>query len=208
MKHELIKTEYHLLVVNDEEIKEDMWFYNPILNAISINSNADGCKKVIAHLPLKDLPVLEGVDLLPPLPQGEDVDKLAEKEYYEQSKSFEDSLVDPIFDTSRFLVVGFTNGYNKAKEKYKYTERQLDEAIDWGIRNGRKGDVTIMDIDNYIQSLNQPTLPIAFECETTPMNLDEIREQGRGFLNTNTSKPKTITNSQGQTEWVGKYIYN
>jgi hypothetical protein len=193
MKHELIKTDYHLLVVNDEEIKEDMWFYNPILNAISINSNADGCKKVIAHLPLKDLPVLEGVDLLPPLPQGKDAN------LSELHKAYADCT-----DCS---IVDFTIGYNKAKEKYKYTERQLDEAIDWGIRNGRKGDVTIMDIDSYIQSINQLKLPIAFECETETPFVDGFTEDRvRRFYGN--PEPKTITNSQGNTEWVGTYIYN
>jgi hypothetical protein len=37
----------------------------------------------------------------------------------------------------------------------KYTERQLDDAISYGINNGRKGDVTITDIDNFINSLNK-----------------------------------------------------
>jgi len=37
----------------------------------------------------------------------------------------------------------------------KYTERQLDDAISFGITNGRKGDVTITDIDNFINSLNK-----------------------------------------------------
>jgi hypothetical protein len=193
MKHELIKTDYHLLVVSDEEIKEDMWFYNPILNVISINSNADGCKKVIAHLPLKDLPVLEGVDLLPPLPQGKDAN------LSELHKAYADCT-----DCS---IVDFTIGYNKAKEKYKYTERQLDEAIDWAITNGRKGDVTIMDIDNYIQSINQPKLPIAFEttcdCQECGANKTNL-SLDMGCEN----KIATTINSQGQTEWVGNYIYN
>jgi hypothetical protein len=48
----------------------------------------------------------------------------------------------------------------KAMEKQqimgrKYTERQLDDAISYGINNGRKGDVTITDIDNFINSLNK-----------------------------------------------------
>ena len=50
--------------------------------------------------------------------------------------------------------VGFEEGYNKCKEN-TYTEEQLDKAISWGINNGRKGDVTITDIDNFIQSLKK-----------------------------------------------------
>jgi hypothetical protein len=52
----------------------------------------------------------------------------------------------------------------------------------------------------------QQQRPTHFECETTPMDLDEIREQGRGFLNANIHKIKTTTNKQGQEELVGKYI--
>jgi DNA-binding transcriptional regulator YhcF (GntR family) len=37
-----------------------------------------------------------------------------------------------------------------------YTEKQVDKAISWGINSGRKGNVTITDIDNFIQSLKQP----------------------------------------------------
>jgi len=42
------------------------------------------------------------------------------------------------------------------KQETLYTERQVDKAISWGINSGRKGDVTITDIDNFIQSLKQP----------------------------------------------------
>jgi len=65
----------------------------------------------------------------------------------------------------------------------------------------------ISKIKYKLQSLQQPKYPIGFECEMEPMNLDEIKEQGKGFLNTNTSKPKTTTNSQSQTILEGKYIY-
>jgi hypothetical protein len=42
------------------------------------------------------------------------------------------------------------------KQETLYTEEQLDKAISWGINSGRKGDVTITDIDNFIKSLKQP----------------------------------------------------
>jgi hypothetical protein len=47
--------------------------------------------------------------------------------------------------------------------------------------------------DEIIQSLLKPT-EIEVEIVTEPMNLDEIREQGKGFLNTNTDKPKFDSN--------------
>ncbi len=42
--------------------------------------------------------------------------------------------------------------------------------------------------DEYIQSLQQTEWDV--EIVTEPMNLDEIRDQGKGFLNSNTNKPK------------------
>jgi hypothetical protein len=38
-----------------------------------------------------------------------------------------------------------------------FTLENIDKAIEWGIVNGRKGDVTHYDIDNFIQSIQQPT---------------------------------------------------
>ena len=57
-----------------------------------------------------------------------------------------------------------------------------------------------------LEHLSKPKTPTHFECETTPMDLDEIREKGSGFLNANIYKIKTTTNSQGQIELVGKYL--
>jgi len=49
----------------------------------------------------------------------------------------------------------YRQGFLEAKETL-YTEEQVDKAISWGINKGRKGDVTITDIDDFIQSLKQP----------------------------------------------------
>ncbi len=54
---------------------------------------------------------------------------------------------------------------------------------------------------NQIKELNQPKLPVAFQCEVEcydplpPTRMVSV-------------KPRTITNSDGRTEWVGKYIFN
>jgi len=55
-------------------------------------------------------------------------------------------------------------------------------------------DMKFLDDDfvEFIKSL-QPT-EIEVEVVTEPMNIDEIREQGKGFLNTNTNKPKLDKN--------------
>ena len=72
-------------------------------------------------------------------PFVDDIEKLAEKYY-------------GVGDYASESKQGFIKGYNKAKETL-YTEEQLDKAISWGIINGRRGDVTTSDIDNFIKSL-------------------------------------------------------
>jgi hypothetical protein len=203
MKYELIKTKYYLLVVSDEEIKVGDCFMDINSKTIHTCELAEGLfntrKKIIAHLPLpikydaygQPLHYLDGVDVLPRL-IGE-VEKLAKE--YDPNYEFCD-----ISDGFHFV-----EGYNKAKETYKYTEKDLRRAIGCGM--GLELWKEEEQINNFIQSLNQPKLPIAFECETKYLDIDEIRERGKGFLNGNSIIKKTITNSQGRTEWVGKYLF-
>ena len=102
MTHNIIKTENYLLVVDDSEIKAVDWFINLIskellkcfknsavksLGGKTINMtekwlNNNDCKKIIAHLPLNNSPVLEGVPLLPPLEDDEAINKAKEKYKY------------------------------------------------------------------------------------------------------------------------------
>jgi hypothetical protein len=218
MKHNIIKTENYLLVVDDSYIKEGNWYFdstdkaalNPIYKrGQDLIEEYYGCKKIIAHLPLNNSPIIEGVDLLPPL--EDDVEKLAEQEY---PISKGGSMWMPTrFDLDQSnRQEGFVRGYNKAKECFKYTEEDLRKAIEMAKVMGHGDSATypmpdVYDEEEIIQSIQQPKYPVAFKCETEPMNLDEIKEQGKGFLNANTSKPKTTTNSQGQTVWVGTYKY-
>jgi hypothetical protein len=205
MKHEIIKLDNYLLVVDESEIKIGDWYYLPRTNE-GYKCQEDptelemekrfGVRKIIAHLPLNGSLILEGMDLLPPLEE-------------------EDSIGWPLIHYinekhNQDRVMGFCDGYNKAKEKYKYTEEDMRKA--W---NAAYIDAMSIDEETYkplffedfIQSLSQPKMPIGFECETSPMNIDEIREQGKGFLNANTNKIKTTTTPEGHTQWVGTYIY-
>ena len=71
MKKELIKTPEYLLVVDDSEIKEgDYGFITSAVmsyDAMIKEWNQPLGSKIIAHLPLGNSPILEGVPLLPPL---------------------------------------------------------------------------------------------------------------------------------------------
>jgi hypothetical protein len=204
MKKEIVYTDKYALILSDERIEdvrphkgkfhlEQGLFINQFPTYLT---DLSYCKLIIAHLPLSDAPILEGVPLLPPLSQGDDVDiveNLAGNYALNRgvSKGIEQRMID-----------GFVNGYNKAKEKYKYTEEDVRRAIEMS----KDIKYVTFSIDEIIQSLQQPSRPTHFEFETTPMNLDEIREQGKGFLNANIHKIKTTTNSQGHLELVGKYL--
>jgi hypothetical protein len=196
MTHKLIHTPNYLLVVDDSEIKEgnksllNVEGFEPMIltHHEPIEEGYEG-KKIIAHLPLNNSPILEGVDLLPPFEQEDDVDELA-KEYGESIGNKD--------GTSAF---DYKRGYNKAKEKYKYTEEDIRMAV----RDGSvMGEVDDEEYEEYvkwiIQSLSQPKMPVVFECEEK-VSSDSM------YVNHVIYETKTITTSKGNTQWVGKYIH-
>ena len=143
-----------------------------------------GLKKIIAHLPLNNAPTLEGVPLLPPLEDDESICP-----YPEEKQN----------------AVDWHNGYNKAKEKYKYTEEDLRFAIKSAFMQGVERVPYLHQLeDNIIKAIRQPKYPVAFECEIETYYKPKINVNDLPYID----KPKTTTNSQGQTVWVGKYIFN
>jgi hypothetical protein len=199
MKHKIIHTENYLLIVDDSEIKEGD-YCTTHLNVIDVGKIHNSytifnpknkehlemlksCKKIIAHLPLNNSPILEGVDLLPPLEQ-EDVKKLAWE----------------LFGNDYNARARYKDGYNKAKEKYRFTEEDIAKAITYGWdlshyhRLNTEEKLLKMQRD-FIKSLSQPKMPIAFE-------VDEDYYGGEVKWKINTT-----TNSDGKKVWVGKYIY-
>jgi hypothetical protein len=184
MKHNIIKTDNYLLVVDDSEIKN--WYLDDV-GVVRKATTWDkeywsvrkDYKKITAHLPLNNSPVLEGVPLLPPLEN--EVERLV-KEHWEKDKESNNPS-------------SFKSGYKKAKEKYKYTEEDLRKAI-----RMCKGEFTIEEI---IQSLQQPKLPVAFECEI--FEAKDLKSVDGDWLKL--GQPKTTTNPQGQAVLAGKYIF-
>ena len=98
------------------------------------------------------------------------------------------------------MVNGFYNGYNKAKEKYRFTEEDMRKAIITARQ--RTEIVGSVDVEAIIQPLSQPNTPVGFECETELVENKLWGQKGTGIY-----KNRTTTNSQGRTVWVGKYIY-
>jgi hypothetical protein len=210
MEHKIINTGSYLLIVDESEIKEGDWCidiyklknnHNPIFKW-SDKFKVDA-KKIIAHLPLNNSPILEGVDLLPPL--EDEVEKLAESMLPKEGTAY--------IAYRKWVKMGIIAGYNKAKEKYKYTEEDIRKAIDMAT-NGKKkvkdekGIEFLFGLyeDEIIQFLQQPKMPIGFECETNI--LSEIPTDIRSHIYDKTYEvPKTTTNEQYQTLWVGEYVY-
>ena len=195
MTHKLIKTDNYLLVVDDSGIEVGDYYWNKeypsqVYKRHHYNTFSD-YKKIIAHLPLNGSPILEGVDLLPPYSryQEDGIEELAEINYPIGDWTEEQCLVRRL---------AFKTGYNKAREKYKYTEEDVRKAItmardleDW------QDLVWEYEYDDIIQSLHQ--YPTEFECEMIPCN--PIKYTTEDHLDV---EPKTITTAQG-IQWVGKY---
>jgi hypothetical protein len=202
MKHKLIKTENYLLVVDELEIKESRLRYifdnrqglNGFIHQVSVVLDSKLCPEIIAHLPLNNAPILEGVPLLPPL--EDEVEKLANKWAIDNT--------DITMESNSALNKGFKGGYNKAKEKYKWTDDDLRKALSESFKASQEGyNITC---DEIIQSLQQPKYPVAFECEmVTPYTDGYADDRVRRFYGV--PEAITITNSQGQTQLVGTYIY-
>ena len=207
MTYNIIKTENYLLVVDDSEIKKGDWclangvtYNNTVVKYLKIPcpppyvSNLSILKKIIAHLPINNSFTLKGVDLLPPL-ERDDV-KLAEKEF--------PNLYQPMkgLDTTLLLREGFQSGYNKAKEKYKWTDEDVIKIVE-------KSRETGLTAEYLLLSLSQPKSPITFmfETEYTCCGRYENCKGCDATAEMINLRPKTTTNSQGQTILLGKYIY-
>ena len=163
-----------------------------------------GVREVIAHLPLNGSPILEGVVLLPPL--EDDVEKLA----LDLFPRHENWTLNSDNAEKRPIWV---DGYNKAKEKYKYTEEDLRKAmflysawITGGTPSLRIAETAEERQEQIIQSLSQPKMPIGFEQEMNETFVDAFTyDRVRRFYG---KEPKTTTTPEGHTQWVGTYIFN
>jgi hypothetical protein len=181
MTHKIISTENYLLIVDDSEIKiGDIVLEKYVDNTIGLEQidtlndiHSLSHKKIIAHLPLNGASILNSVDLLPPL---EDEAEVMAEEY---SKNYYDNAQDDVYH-------GFFQGYNKAKERFKYTEEDMRKAFKAG-QLDKSNNWYGGDFIEFIQSHQQLKMPIGFEFEVKDTYIKN------GIL--------------VKTQWVGKYIY-
>jgi len=215
MNEEIIYTDNYALIVSDEEIIIGDYVYcsregfEPLSKQTvnPLGSNNDPVMfKVIAHRPLTDAPILEGVPLLPEFTQEQDVEELSKDRYPylgpERVKSEQNRHTD-------ILRWGFKAGYDKAKETHKYTEEDLMVVWNVAFNEGMSLDDEINEpvlFKDVIKSLQQPKRPKYFEtvcdCQECGANKTDL-SLDMGCEN----KIATIINSKGQTELVGEYIY-
>ncbi len=215
MKRNLIRINDYLFVMGDH-YKSDKFPYLVIekLNTgeysiWQVDNPNDWDEKtqyqILVHVPLNGAPYLDGLDVLPRLNQDYEVDKLAEERFPIKNEAALD-----IIECLQIKQEVYAEGYNKAREKYKYTEEDLRKGIDMykgsvGVDNDGESCYSHLSTEQIIQSLQQPKLPIAFECEMElvyyPANMPKEGEERPPY------RPKTITNYEGRIEWVGKYIY-
>lgn len=225
MKHEIIQTEDdYLIIVNDEKLNLMDWCYGGDINngfkknihratsadlaSQQLDDKEHRSKKIITHLPLNPLSAfsyLDGVDLLPAI--EDEIERLA-KEWNNTQTALE--FGKPHNAPGR--LKSFISGYNKAKETYKYTEddlRNLVNSVTEFLSHHEPSEFNEW-FEKKLQSLNQPKLPIAFnvdiEVNCTGNNNEGCFMDSCGH-NCGCVKQKTITNSKGQTEWVGKYEF-
>jgi hypothetical protein len=192
MKQEIIYTEHYALILGDEQTKENDWGYIRFQGGdVKLIGKyfADDWLKVIAHRPLTDAPILEGVPLMPKFTQEDDVEKKSRDFVKEIGGSQEQRLA-------------FVDGYLEAKETYKYTEEDLRKVIE-ASRDIRY--VTYSE-DELIQSL-QTKRPKYFECEIDNILSYNANDGVNALVNPSFGKRKIIINSQGQTGLVGEYIF-
>jgi len=221
MEKELIKTDNYLFVVDPKaQVKENEvclfraetdYLVKASLSPAEIEEGLtikDLHWKIIAHLPLNDSPALEGVPLLPAIEIGNDFNPINEydKEYLSSLTFDGKSFVSDVLLATRL-------GYNRAREKYKFTEEDMiNFACKVYNENYHKDASFLTTAETLIKSFSQPKSPTHFEFEMEDgfsKNNDEyIDELGaKGNYYTHLKVIKTTTNSQGQQVACGKYIY-
>jgi hypothetical protein len=238
MKHNIIETENYLLIVSDEEIKAGNFYLLIPENIVKLSrsglpTNIREWAKIIAHLPLNNSPVLEGVDLLPPIEDNIeqwawDNPCLSRSDVYHL---FEEVFKEKVFEgyykiSASKQVHQFKEKVRKlakekaevVKEKYKYTEEDLTRAFNIGINSQFESTELKLNKDEsfdrhsknllkLIQSLQQPKMPVGFECEVERIYPNPQTISKEYDFDDILIERKTTTNSQGQTVLVGKYIY-
>ncbi len=213
MKHEIIYTESNAFILTDVfENQTHCWHVKKqeILEVKGVGESSGeihhekGWNKpgevlfIAAHRPLNDIPTLEGVPLLPDW-NVSDEELLVPFPNSTQTRRLRDG------SEIKTWMLGWEEGFKEAKETYEYTLSDLRRAFTTGRdliveKRDKFGEWEVFT--KFIDSLQQLKRPKYFE-----MSYD-TREVGNHLGGVSIeSIEETITNSQGQTQLVGEYIY-
>jgi hypothetical protein len=206
MKHEIIKTDNYLLIVDDSDIAGYDY------KNFDVKDFSTCFWRLKAHLPLNGSPILEGVDLLPSFENVNEIWQqglVAELDKLPYTKHLDDGQYNDGQMTG--FELGANWGYDTAKEKYKWTDKDMRKAMAMCKGEFTKGVVYTQE--QVIQSLQQPKMPVAFECElkyNKTNHASGLPLSGHPIMDKvilQNYSPKTTVNLQNQTLWVGEYIY-
>jgi hypothetical protein len=206
MKHEIIYTEYYAVIARKltSPGKEGQVFLTQENIVHSVVGYNYGDRLVIAHRPLADAPILEGVPLLPEFEQGEDDAKLIAKQ---EAEKLHDKVKHEDWDIYEVLVSEdawlIERGYNKAKETYKYTEEDLIKAIELAQTPSDYDSFPL--IDEVMQSLQQPKRPTHFIAKIQALD-ENGREIDNAILDGDRTVLKSTTDQSGRKCLIGNYI--
>jgi hypothetical protein len=219
MRHNLFRTEDYLFVIGGN-YKSDVFPYLVIEKLTTgkymewqvDNSNdwdENNQYQILAHLPLNNAKYLDGIPVLPSLEVNDFEYKLRRTPMFEIQNEFGEDVM--------YNLGVFIKGYNKAREKYKFTEEDLLDFANWCRIHDSKHPNEVWLICQLLtkyQSLQQPKYPVAFECEMEEKFNCNRQIWTCGCLTESQCKhkerivkSKTFINSEDRTEWLGKYIY-
>jgi len=204
MKKEIIYTEHYALIVSDEEVVEGDFLFcienkNLMIGGITSGQlrflDSEIFKKIIAHRPLTDVPILKDVPLLPEFKfsKENDVVTWACRTY-------------PFGNAERNAFIA---GYNRTKEVHKYTEQMAREIWKAGQEYWETSGATITFEELTEKLLQPPKPPFSFECVMVcdQCSDDDSTETCYCYFGSYKKLPKTVINSQGQVELVGEYFF-
>jgi hypothetical protein len=216
MRYAIIKTPDYLLICDDSKIEG--YYYDDYVKKVRHSGGAEYAensitKNIVAHLPLNEAQFLDGVPVLPSIEVTDFEYKLRHASMYEIQNEFGEDVM--------YNLDVFIKGYNKSREKYKFTEEDLMESmlliseyytdyLENGLNDEFDGHKKALEI---IQSVQQPKYPIGFECQMEFNGVNHaqgLQPTGHPLMDVaimQNYKPKTITNSEGRVELVGKYIW-
>jgi hypothetical protein len=211
MRIEIVHIEGYLLILSDEQISRGNFYLAKSLNTVEqytqdelLSPNElkeNGDLKIDWHLPLDGKPALDGVPLLP---------------YYQNdSHAAASDLADKKAEVNNTIDLyayknGAMDGYDKAREKYLFTEADMRRAIilaqDWkAIVKTR--DNQYIDFKHthaeIINSLKKPEYPKYFDFVMHEVPCPDGIEDCEVYH----GEIKTTVNALGWTVAVGSYNF-